>query len=873
MPRRTYHLIPHTHWDREWYLTRAAFVCRLVPALDDLIVRLEAEPGFRAFVLDGQTVLLEDYLAVRPEMEARARALVSDGRLQVGPWYVLADELIPSGESLLRNLLAGRADAERFGGRLDVLYSPDAFGHPAIWPALAAELGIRYGVLWRGLGGEPGQDGDLYRWRAPDGREVLLHHLSPNGYEAGAGLPADPGRLEAAWSRLKAQLVPRSRTAHVAVFVGADHHAAHPAIGRLRDLLAGLEPDAEVRVSRLDEYFGAAAADAASVALLEGELRWSYGYTWALQGVHATRAPLKRLHAEAELSLERIAEPLAALALWHRGHDARPLLDHAWRTLLRSQFHDSIGGCTSDAVAERVVARLGDALAMAGELARGSLDAVTGNDPDAARDHPADTASRLVFYNPVPRRRQTVVVADLSWFRRDVLVGPPGSRVARRAGPPSERDIAAALEGTPYQILGRRQYSERLDSARHYPDQDEVEVVRVALATPELGGFGVTSRESSELSGDRVLAGPHWLDNDVLEVAVASDGLVRLMDRRTGAHYQRLLSLESEGDAGDTYSFAPAGDEAGPAAAAWSSIRRLATGPLVAALEARATLRSGRVRARMVLSLYAGSPLLRCTIEFDNAATDHRLRLRIPTGRADSYCVAGGPFGPVHRAIRVTDTGPYPRETPVATAPAHRFVAVAGGEGGLTILAPGFFEYEHTRTGDLVVTLLRCVGQLSREDLSTRPGNAGWPTATPGAQCIGRERLQLALAPVSAEDIERAAPLTALWEDAFVPPRAIWLRQATELDPPATAVRLEGEGLVFSSLKPAADGDGIVFRCYNATGSAVAGRVVFATPVTAAARVRADESEPESLPIGENGSSLDFTAGPHEIVTLLLGPA
>jgi alpha-mannosidase len=132
MPTRTYHLIPHTHWDREWYLTRAAFVCRLVPALDDLIGRMEIEPGFRAFVLDGQTVLLEDYLAVRPEMEGKVRALVSDGRLQLGPWYVLADELIPSGESLLRNLLAGRADAEKFGGRLDVLYSPDAFGHPAI---------------------------------------------------------------------------------------------------------------------------------------------------------------------------------------------------------------------------------------------------------------------------------------------------------------------------------------------------------------------------------------------------------------------------------------------------------------------------------------------------------------------------------------------------------------------------------------------------------------------------------------------------------------------------------------------------------------------------------------------------------------------
>ncbi len=875
MPTRTYHLIPHTHWDREWYLTRATFVCRLVPALDDLIGRMETEPGFRVFVLDGQTVLLEDYLAVRPEMEARARALVADGRLQLGPWYVLADELIPSGESLLRNLLAGRADAEKFGGRLDVLYSPDAFGHPAIWPALAAEFAIDYGVLWRGLGGEPGQEGDLFRWRAPDGREVLLHHLSPDGYEAGAALPADPARLEAAWNRLKTQLAPRARTAHVAVFVGADHHAAHSAPGRLRDLLAGLEPDAEVRVSRLDEYFAAAGAaagaDARAVPLLQGELRWSYGYTWTLQGVHATRAPLKRLHGEAELSLERVTEPLAALALWRRGYDVRPVLDHAWRTLLRSQFHDSIGGCTSDAVADRVAARLGDALAMSGELARTALDALTGNDPDAAREHPADTASRLVFYNPAPRRRSAVIVADLSWFRRDVLVGPPGDRVPRRAGPPSDRDIAAALDGIPYQILSRRASGERLDSARHYPDQDEVEVVRVALATPDLGGFGFASSQPSDLPGNTVSAGARRLDNDLLDVVLSSDGLVRMTDRRTGMRYERLLSLETENDAGDTYSFAPAAG--GSHTAAWTSIRAVSAGPLVGALEARSTLRSGRVRARLVLALYAGSPVLRCTIELENAAGDHRLRLRVPTGQAGSDAVAGGPFGPVRRAARRESTSRYSRELPVATAPAHRFVASAGSGGGLAILAPGFFEYEHDSAGDLVVTLLRCVGQLSREDLPTRPGHAGWPTATPGAQCVGRERLQLALAPVTAEDLELGAPLAGLWEDAFLPPRAIWLRLATALDLPATDLRLEGQGLVFSSLKPAAASDGIVLRCYNATGSEVAGRVELGTPVATAARVRADERDPRPLPLGARRSSVRFDAGPHEIVTLLLTPA
>jgi hypothetical protein len=312
MPIRTYHLVPHTHWDREWYLTRAAFVCRLVPALDDLIARLESDPGFRAFLLDGQTVLLGDYLAVRPEMEPRVRALVTAGRLQVGPWYVLADELIPSGESLVRNLLAGRADAERLGARLDVLYSPDAFGHPAIWPALGAEFGIGWGVLWRGLGGESVQDGDLFRWRAPDGGEVLLHHLSPDGYEAGAALPADAAELEQAWPALKGRLAPRARSPHLAVFVGADHHAAHPAVSRLRDLLAALEPGVEVRVSRLDEYFAAAEADAGNVPLLEGELRWSYGYTWTLQGVQALErsgqapAPCARLAHAAALAISRL---------------------------------------------------------------------------------------------------------------------------------------------------------------------------------------------------------------------------------------------------------------------------------------------------------------------------------------------------------------------------------------------------------------------------------------------------------------------------------------------------------------------------------------------------------------------------------------
>src|SRR5256885_3926317 len=188
------HLIPPTRGAREWYLPRAALQASLLPALDDLIERLQTDAGYKSFLLDGQTVLVADYLNARPERKADLQALVKTGRLQVGPWYVLADELIPSGEALVRNLLLGAADADQLGGRLDVLYSPDAFGHPAAWPTLAREFGIRCGVVWRGLGGEAGPERGLYRRRGPHGRGGLLWALPPPGGEGGAPLPPAPGR-------------------------------------------------------------------------------------------------------------------------------------------------------------------------------------------------------------------------------------------------------------------------------------------------------------------------------------------------------------------------------------------------------------------------------------------------------------------------------------------------------------------------------------------------------------------------------------------------------------------------------------------------------------------------------------------------------
>jgi mannosylglycerate hydrolase len=367
------------------------------------------------------------------------------------------------------------------------------------------------------------------------------------------------------------------------------------------------------------------------------------------------------------------------------------------------------------------------------------------------------------------------------------------------------------------------------------------------------------------------------MGNELVEVSLEAGGGLRLTDRRTRQSYRNLLVLESGGDAGDTYTYCPPARDRISRSRGPVAIQALARGPLVTSLEAKWRMRAGRrgrgpgtVGLRLIVSLHAGSPIVRCTLEIDNQAAHHRLRARFSTGLSHGSAVAGAQFGSVERALNQIDRRKYPRETPVTTAPAQRFVAAALKSRGLAVLAPGFLEYELDRRGDLAVTLLRSVGALSRDNLPTRRGHAGWPVPTPAAQCLGVERLQLAIAPITRARLDDGTTLPELWEDAFLPVQGIWLRQATRLSVEPIDVTLEGDGLVFSGLKPAEQGGGMVLRCYNATGEPAAGAWHFGAPVASAHRARADERQLHEIRLGEGGRFVPFHAAPHEIITIMV---
>ncbi len=744
----TFHLIPHVHWDREWYLTRHGFLARLVPMLDRVLDLLEAHPSLR-FHLDGQTVIADDYLAVVPERRGRLRRLVERGQLALGPWYILADELIPRGDSLRRNLELGIASSASLGGHSRVLYSPDAFGHPAGLPDLAARFDLPWAVLWRGLGHVDGRSRDLYRWTGPGGGSVLVYHLPPEGYEMGIDLMTAGADFSARWRDLRDRITARAVCEHVAVLVGADHHTPSLGLPHLAERIAAIEPDAEVRFSSFDEFFQAIEAAEPTLQPLHGELRNSAGYVWSLQGVHSTRMRMKRRYAEAESLLLDVVEPLTAVA----GEGSPGLLDEAWRLLVQSQFHDTIAGCAADGVAREQAVRLDAVVTIAGELTAAALDRLTDHDPNAVRRQPDSARPTLVLWHPGPEAFSGVVIARTTWFKRDILVGPPGSR-APAVGLGYQPFHLRTPEGAeiPVQVLRIAEATERIDASEHYPDLDLVDQAWIAFRVGDLPGGrpnlfeAVADRVSAPLAnGDVVSVEARSLRNDRIEVAVDADGSFSIRDLRSGRHITGLGVVESEPDRGDLYT--PDIDRLAVRRAQVLEVRCLAEGPLVAALEVRwevAPVMESLVRGRTVLSLHAGESALRLRVEFDNWATDHRLRLRLPL-EMGAQVIAGSPFGVERRGAGKLDTS-WSDEAGLPTAPAHDFLCPADeSHSGFRLDLPGFFEYELTDRGEVLITLLRAVGVLSRDDLTTRRGHAGWAMPTPEAAEFGRHVVTMAI--------------------------------------------------------------------------------------------------------------------------------
>lgn len=757
-------VVPHTHWDREWYLPFEEFQLRLATVVDEIVDVLEQDPNFVSFTLDGQAIILEDYVDARPEQEGRLRALLAAGRVEVGPSYILPDELLVGGEALVRNLLLGRAVCERFGAPPSpVGYLPDSFGHPRQLPQILAGFGIESIVFSRGMGDQLDEVGAVFRWRGPEGSEVrAIQQLPSYSNFAHVGDAADAQARIEAIARQFAGVLERPGVHDLLLCAGDDHVRVRRDLPALCAELEARLPGTEFRIARYSDYVDAAAP--AAVSEWTGELLGSRVQN-ILRGVNSARLYLKTANERAERRL-LAAETVGALRTLRTG-EAFPISDFrlAWRQLLRCHPHDSICGCSCDEVHRDMLVRYEQLDRLVDELERRALTAPA-----------AEDATKIAAVNALPERRRGLIEA-------------PGSE-----------PIIVELDGF---------------------------ATRTIELTP------APRRPPAEGTA---------IESDTIRVEATPDGSMTVLDKQTGRRFVHAHRLEDELDMGDLYNFCPV-----DGAAVWrgdeATVRILNDGPLVHELEIQIAAErpaslddtgNAPLSVTTVVRLIDGIRRVEFRTTIENRTKDHRLRAVFPVPGPEPMdrVRAEGQFALVERPI----APPEPRtewiEPPDPTG--HSLGAVALGP--LALLTRGLPEYEARPGADgheLCLTLVRAVGLISRPTgaIATRPLGAGPQLPTPEGQCLGRQVLEYALLP-GADELDATALLRASQD----------YRNPFLLVPagpePAPPIGLDG-AVVFSCLKGAEDGNGVILRCFNAGDTPATVRIAGPFDVT---RVRLDET-------------------------------
>jgi len=835
-------VISHSHWDREWYVPFQTYRTRLVGLMDRLLDMLVAEPGYKHFMTDGQTVLLEDYLDVRPDRRRLIARLVRQGRLLIGPWYVAPDEFLPGGESLIRNLQRGIRMAKEFGGAMPVGYSPDAFGHIAHLPALLRGFGLEYAVVWRGLDDRVKKT--EFIWQSPDGSSVLTLYL-PMGYGFAWPLPADAQELKDRLDRIRQALGPLARTPYLAVMNGNDHAPPQPELPALLETANSLTSEGRVIHGSLPQLLESIETYVREkrVALqrYQGEMR-SSRRAHLLPGAISARMWVKQRNQECEDLLVDWLEPLTTWAgLLRRRLGKRwqepplpwgpftgyptawssisSLVDEAWKQLLLNQSHDPLYGSGVDEVYGDVTQRFDTCEQISEDLVQRMLSNVAAQIDTRGKES-------VVVFNPTSGPR-----TDFVTFERPVLgEGQTPLAVIDATGRRHACQIVSPAPPLPALPFSRTQTMKAGFVARDVPGHG-------------YKAFRVVCGPSGDASKERDCAG---IENEFFAVSAdPDDGTISVRDKKSGRVLRGLNRLVDDGDRGDEYNYwAPSPDtvvdlpsappvievvESGPAR--WTLAIRM-TYSLPASLSAsrqRRSRRRVRCEARCLARLYAGVGRIDFRTEFDNQARDHRLRVHFPTGIQSDVTHAEQHFGVITRPIAIPEADQTWSEQPVGTYPQKAFVDVSDGERGVLLANRGLPEYEALPGPDgltLALTLLRCVGWLSRPDIATRKGPAGPTVETPGAQCPGRHVFEYAVVPHAGG-----------WENAFVeahrfarPLRGALAPGEGVLSPAGSLVEVSPSRLVVSAVKAAEDGRGMIVRVYNAGDRAVRGRVRLMEP-------------------------------------------
>lgn len=848
------HIVPHMHWDREWYFTTEESQVLLVNNMEEIMTMLEQNPEYPYYVLDGQSAVLEDYFAARPENRGRVRDLVRQGKLIIGPWYTQTDEMVVAGESIVRNLLYGLKDCEPFGDAMMIGYLPDSFGQSAQMPQILNGFGIRHAIFWRGISERHGTDKTEFYWASPDGSRVLTQ-LFPLGYAIGKYLPEDEVKLKERMDKYFAVLDRGATTDHIVLPNGHDQMPIQQNIFTVMEKLRALYPDRQFFLSRYEHLFAQVEKNPA-LQTVKGEFL-DGKYARVHRSIYSTRMDIKAANARIENKITNILEPMASLAYrlgfeYHHG-----LIELIWKEIMKNHAHDSIGCCCSDKVHREILHRFFEAEERADQLIRFYQRRIVD-----AMDAPT-TFDRLTAFNLLPYEREEVVTTTLiSKLKSFKLVDDQSRNI-------------------PFEVLSSEIIDPGLIDRQivHYGNYDPFIKYRVQFRDrlPSMGYKTYFVTEWNQPMSHSV-APAQAVETDFYRITVKPNGTLNLFDKQSRREFQGLLLLEDGGDDGDEYDYSPLPGEQllySDQVQAQVDIRQNSMAavidiryafPVPGDLERRkAQVIDSQVSIHFTVTAFKQKPVLEVQFEIENQAKDHRLRALIPTGIASAFSVADNQFGAIQRAVQDPAMAVWEQERwderPDSIYPMISFVGLSNLDYGVAVLTNSTREYEIVGAAQdtIAVTLFRSIGFLGKEELLRRPGRpSGIKMETPDSQMLGRINLEFGitthLQSTLKANVARMAReyLTPIQCYNKIPHDAMKLNPAQLKTPTHFSLLREVQPAVaLSTLKKAEKGTELLLRFYNATDSEQTAGFAFTTEVTEPRTAMLSEEPMDALTIDD----------------------
>lgn len=858
------HVIPHTHWDREWYFTTARSKVYLMHDLAAVLDTLENDEEFSTYTLDGQSCLLDDYLAWRPEDAPRIERLVRSGRLLVGPWYTQTDQMVISGESIVRNMYYGMKRAEDFGRSMNVAYVPDSFGQAGNMPQIYRQFGLSDLVTWRGISDDQSSKTDFI-WRGDDGSTVLATQMR-SSYSVGRQVPdADPASSTYWKTRCIDELGSIAATDNVYMPCGDDQAPIRTDLAKIVRARNEADDENTYEMSSPERYLEAVRAAKPDLKEISGELLCAK-HMRIHRSIFSSRSDLKALNTQIQNYLVNVVEPLLTLSHSLGNDYPHGAVEHIWKLLFENAAHDSIGSSVVDEVNQDVHFRYKQARDIAVNLVELHARLIATNVAGARDSH------TVTIFNLLPQQRSGVVV------KRLYLPGEPFEL------------INAKGERVPYTVIEKRDLTDyvlkqtiNLNPSRPIDIPSQVFEATVAIYAEDVPALGYEQyRIVTGVDGQHPWQTVDALENEFYRITVNDDGSLCITDKAAQVTYEREAVLVENGDDGDSFNYSPprndlrvfSTDFTPDVRIMGSDVYQRATVSFPMRVPADLGERargecSAHMPVTLEIGLSSGAKTIDLSVHIDNREPlSHRLCILFDAQMATRVNYADQQFGCIRRdnvheqqmAVYKTSMGKTAgepmaweagegvtpaaassqtqkswEEPPVSIEPTQTYVALSDGSRSIAVFPQGVREYEivdanglEGGTGNLIsLTLFRTYGFMGKEDLLYRPGRAsGEKTlATPEAQLNKLLSFRVGFATFGTgfneANIDFAARSYATaWEAyeyaSFLNGRLLFSLMEVEGTNPARHSLLSADdGLVVSAVKKAEDRPGIIVRLFN----------------------------------------------------------